>query len=156
MEAKLASMKKRKPEDEDYVPGQTISGVASGSNSPAPAAQQGDDKSADLEDEALIGEEEAGRAAEELEQELMAELEAGNGLSGSAGASPMPLEDDKPPKRQRVDPPDQTTLPLHSSLPPRPPASIPTDTDPPKSSSMAPPPSSFQRGLAGLPKKPTF
>jgi hypothetical protein len=133
MEAKLAAMAKRKPADEDYVPGQGRYD-ASGSASPA------------IEDE--LGREEAENAADDLEKEMLEELgdirdeeraEAVAVHESSAAGTPEPV----------------SSPTLAAPLPPRPvgppTAVIPSNNDRTKAREEA-----FQRGLAGLPKKPVF
>ena len=145
MEAKLASMAKRKPADEDYVPGQV-----SGSASPMPDDLTGDIEM-DVEEE--MGLEEGQRAADDLEREMDSELR-GDATEGDLGDSlpprpPSPEGDELPVPRARA--PTilpESTLPSQHALPPTPTAVHGVD-DKAKAREQA-----FKKGLAGLPKKP--
>lgn len=76
MEAKLAAMKRRKPADEDFVPGQSFalnaaspSSSREGSANPAEEADTVLDR--EVDEEKALGDEEGKKAAEDLERELM-------------------------------------------------------------------------------------
>ncbi len=70
METKLASMAKRKPADEDYVPGQRAHSE-SDTASPMP---EGGDNDVEMYEEEELGQEEGERAADDLENEIQADL----------------------------------------------------------------------------------
>lgn len=160
MEAKLAAMAKRKPADEDYVPGR---GIYSGSNtaSPLPEGIQDD---IEMDEEEALGPEEGERAADDLEQELEAEFNnnrlEGDGQSNhdtSLAANELEAndltEESKPDASQTFELSMSAPIP---SLPARPviPAtkiSIPIEDAKSKAKEEA-----LKRGLAGLPKKPAF
>jgi len=149
MEAKLASMQKRKPVDEDYIPGQIFS-TASGSASPA---LQSADEEMDLEEE-MLGEAEARRAAEKLEKEMMDDL---GDISGQNSLSTLATNTVSPATAAPATPVDPTVVP---GLPPKP---APLSEDHATSRTKEPAQilqnnqsQAFQKGLAGLPKKPAF
>lgn len=71
MEAKLANMQSRKPADEDWVPGQSFS-IPGSSGVSAPGSREGSAAvDGGLEgEEGALGEEEARKAAADLEKEM--------------------------------------------------------------------------------------
>ncbi|WVW86197.1 hypothetical protein I302_108239 [Kwoniella bestiolae CBS 10118] len=143
MEAKLAHMKRIKPADEDYIPGQGSSrdGTPGLEGSPLPD-----------QDEVEMGEEEAERAAEELEREM-------EDLVGREGsATPLTIEGSR---ASTPVPPQGETQTMSSSLPPKPSvedAEVPIETSKPLTSEERSKQreEAFKKGLAGLPKKPAF
>ena len=169
MEAKLAAMAKRKPADEDYIPGQG-SYRRSDTASPLPEGVEDD---VEMNGEDAIGLEEGQKGADTLESEMEAELwggcprmEYGNlgqtsrgtdGTKDSSGGTG--LEPGVPPSSRfskatagTLRPPPTPT----TSLPPRP--VIPTTaelmpSEDPKAKARE---EALKRGLAGLPKKPIF
>jgi len=173
MEAKLALMEKRKPADEDYVPGQGqyrdgFSPSASGSPMPADV---------ELEGEGEIGLQAAELAADDLELELQAELaghkpdvkmeDDSETIKDEAPVSPIANEVPKPGYTTPTTLPTITVTP--ASLPPRPVTSdnppirpIPTldDKAQAREEKTKARTEEYQRGylagLAGLPKKPMF
>ncbi|WVN90856.1 uncharacterized protein L203_106099 [Cryptococcus depauperatus CBS 7841] len=87
MEAKLAAMQKRKPADENWVPGQDMATkIDTSCESPAAVS----------ETEETIGEDEAKRAAEDLEKEMAAALERKDESRAKNTQMPIPAE---PPRR---------------------------------------------------------
>lgn len=153
MEAKLAALQSKKPADETYVPGQGIDSIynapradnasasrqgsasASGSASPAPEV--------DLDEE--MGLDAATKAADELEREFGLEI---------SGAGREPIEQVTEAKANPV------------SLPPKPkPETSSQDQGKEQGKGSVGPEltgldkarlDTFKKGLAGLPKKPTF
>jgi hypothetical protein len=137
MEAKLNSMAQRKPADEDYVPGQGAYRTEDDSGSPSPAPEGA------LEDE--LGLDEGGRAADDLQREMMEEL-------GFTIDTKPEMVDEKPNvEESKVEEPATTPLD-NPSLPPRP---LPPATASVENRSMTKD-EVFKKGLAGLPKKPVF
>lgn len=163
MEAKLASMAKRKPADEDYVPGMGIdslyvapvsasaSASASGSVSPMPGGVDYEMTDEGEGEAGELGMEEGAKAAEDLERELKAEL-----LDGDAESTLLERrkgEDEEHGMTGKTTH-DSPSIPLpHVGLPPKP------------AFTAAPPPNpmeakvkareeAFKKGLAGLPRKP--
>ena len=164
MEAKLATMAKRKPVDEDYVPGQgTYSG--SGTASPLPEGVEGD---IEMDGEAPIGQEEGGKAAQDLEKELEADFRGGDDqmddgdegmteTSAPTGASGTAPANGEQGKKIAPSPSLPTIAVSNTSLPPRPPipakaVALELATDPEAKAREE----AIKRGLAGLPKKPVF
>ena len=156
MEAKLASMAKRKPADEDYVPGQgTYSG--SGTTSPMPDVVE-DGVEIGPEDEQ--GQMEGEMAAGDLEMEIQAELfgfepvGADEVRSGMPGSSPLLREQEAESATVHLAT-DTKTL-----LPPRPATNakltVASRRDPESKAREYASAFSLKRGLAGLPKKPAF
>lgn len=151
MEAKLASMQSRKPADEDYVPGQSFRPPSS-SASPAPASPGLAEDEMDLEEE--LGLVAGKKAAEDLEKEMAAEL-AGKLRKGDTEPS-RDLSLGESVERSPV-PTNADTVGGISSLPPRPASKPPSRAVSPGQSripdSKTP---TLQKGLANLPKKPSF
>lgn len=145
-------MEKRKPKDEDYVPGR---GQYRDSpyGSPLPDDASPDlDVAEEIKTEEPLGEDAARLAADDLERELAAEL----GLDGAEGAAQRPEEPKSDGPRG-----DRALTPLSyvaaSLLPPRPvdpgaPAVVPRAQPIPVPAVS----DAFKRGLAGLPKRPDF
>lgn len=131
MEAKLANMQSRKPSDEDYVPGQSFR-----VDSPSSAAQSQSGEEMDLEEE--LGLDEGRKAAEELEREMEREM----------GASPAPTHAEAP----GILP---TTLPISANISSSAQTS-PHPTSSTKANKPSPPATALPKGLANLPKKPSF
>jgi len=185
MEAKLAMMEKRKPADEDYVPGMGLYRDG-GSASPLPITpgepgQDGsptpDDLDMDYEEvagsspikaEEEISREEAALAAASLEREFISLEREYMETSGHLSAASTPVI-----KEERSDsPPRLRPLPPGLSLPPKPVTVVPpltsrsnesTHRRTSRSASDAVPgegnkarQEALKRGLAGLPKKPVF
>lgn len=141
MEAKLASLQSRKPADEDYVPGQGIDskfnppprererkmeGLRSGTATPS------GDMDLDLDDE--MGLDAATKAADELEREFGLEI-AGRQVSEERERSGS------------VDTGRERTVSRERSVHPQQEKEKEPDA---KKQEI------FQKGLAGLPKKPSF
>jgi hypothetical protein len=166
MEAKLAAMAKMKPVDEDYVPGQspyqpllTPTGSISGSASPAPKDEplyydpeldeDTQHRTGSAEREGSLGQAEAEKAADELEMEFAAQLEQESKPNSQHTATPPPsttVEDSKKPITSEPN--------HHPHLPPKP-AFQPELPKADNNKSLART-EAFQKGLAGLPKKPAF
>ncbi|WWC94910.1 hypothetical protein V866_001762 [Kwoniella sp. B9012] len=147
MEAKLAHMKRTKPADEDYVPGFGGSTPTSRNGTPGLEASSMPEEQGEEEE---MGVEEAERAAEELERE-MGDLVNQEGssfplpINPSRSSTPVPVEDEAkkiplPPKPVH-DGQSETVIPPTSS----------TTEGRSKQREEA-----FEKGLAGLPKKPVF
>ena len=156
MEAKLATMAKTKPADEDYVPGSSRYplGATAGSASPLSGAE--------MHDEEMLGEEAGALAADDLQKELDAEMNAAANSGGEAMAADGAEAVREPIKSPNIQPVDLTNPTLPSLAPPsiaglpaRPaaaPTFVPAATTNPTQSRSA----EIKRGLAGLPKKPVF
>ncbi|WVR07655.1 hypothetical protein IAU60_004697 [Kwoniella sp. DSM 27419] len=135
MEAKLANMARTKPIDEDYVPGQSRLGTPAGGSttslegSPMP----------DLDE--TLGDEEGQRAALDLEKEMLA------AMAGGASGSPLAGGESGP----AAGPASAAITEASSSA---------NDVAPPAAakvpSTIRGKDESWARGLAGLPKKPSF
>ncbi|WWC72043.1 uncharacterized protein I206_106003 [Kwoniella pini CBS 10737] len=147
MEAKLAHMKRIKPADEDYVPGQTSRNATPGLDS-----IEGSPMPEDVE----MGKEEAELAAQALEAE-MAELVNEEGtsrpiaavdeLAGSERDSEEVQSENENETRDRIPLPPKPFTEVDPFIPPKP-LSIQErlkDRD-----------GAFKKGLASLPKKPAF
>ena len=162
MEAKLASMAKRKPADEDYVPGQgTYSG--SGTTSPMP---DGIEEGVTIGPEDELGEMEGEMAAGDLEMEIQAELlrpelvgSEDLRLEETGRSSPLrnPLLKEQEAEPETV----HSAIAKTTMLPPRPTTTVDITVASPSRDPMAKAREdalafSLKRGLAGLPKKPVF
>lgn len=154
MEAKLASMQSRKPADEDYVPGQSFR-VSPAVGSPGPSSQRvHEDDEMDLEEE--LGLDAGRRAAEDLEREMVAELEGKGKGKGRGRASP-----DRSRGPSKLAPPTTTPAePTSSSAAPADHGSgksphLPAHRGPTQNLSPSRP-AAPPKGLANLPKKPSF
>ena len=147
MEAKLATMAKTKPADEDYVPGSStypLGAPGSGTSSPIPDISENQGEQA-MED--VLGMEEGEKAADDLQRELEAELK------GDVAVTNGSL--DEQPSSPNV---EQSTLPSNVlGLPSKPnrDASV-TKPSPDVEDKAKAKQDAFNRGLAGLPKKPVF
>ena len=158
MEAKLATMAKTKPADENYVPGLRHNPQNANDSGPASPAPE-----MDLEDEEMLGEEEAVKAADELQRELDAEFgdPAGDTVEGQHIRATAPGMTDE--QRSTLDLPAARISPVPPPLDAIRPAGLPPRPNllqaaPP---SLTPSPANarseeIKRGLAGLPKRPTF
>lgn len=179
MEAKLASMAKRKPIDEDYVPGQNrfapnTSITPSGSRGVLPNPTPDSDlMDVDL-DENFLGTEEGRKAAEDLEVEMEAALRGDGEVKVERGASPevakqsaTALGDAGDDDRLASKPPVTTisstdqTHSVNTSLPPKPSllpstATIASPVTATPDEAKVKREEAFKRGLAGLPKKPVL
>jgi hypothetical protein len=139
MEAKLASLQSRKPADEDYVPGQ---GIDSKFNPPpremggsrSGTATPSGDMDLDLDEE--MGLDAATKAADELEKEFGLEI-AGRQISEDRERS------------ESVDAGRERTISRERSI--QPPKENEKEKEPEMKKQEV-----FQKGLAGLPKKPSF
>lgn len=146
MEAKLAALQSRKPADEDYVPGQGIDSkynhaqrdipTPSGSGSPSPAPQVEQGMDVDLDEE--LGLDAAVKAANDLEREFGLEIagrqgSADPGLSSRAASASAEPESKLPQKKKEED-------------------TKGSGMDEKEKARQE----AFKRGLAGLPKKPSF
>lgn len=165
MEAKLAMMQRKKPADEDWIPGQKFgaSGRSTREGTYSPGAGQGastaGENEMDIEEE--LGIVEGAKAADELERE-MAEI-----LGGRA----PPPESSTEPEPGRSDDANTSPIPLAVDLA----ISLPSRPDPlssersPKTTSLDKSKSrdkaekvaeanaeKIQRGFATLPRKPAF
>ncbi|WWD19658.1 hypothetical protein CI109_104120 [Kwoniella shandongensis] len=150
MEAKLASMKRTKPADENWIPGS--SGPASGVGSPAPDGSiEGGSPMPDLDDD-MLGDEEGKRAALDLEKAMQVEM------AQATSEHETPVLDDKeeemPTSEAKEDEKLQPTTTSNGlPLPPLPASSTMPATSGAKTSGRD---EAFKRGLASLPKKPAF
>ncbi|WWC64551.1 uncharacterized protein I303_107161 [Kwoniella dejecticola CBS 10117] len=148
MEAKLAHMKRVKPADEDYVPGQS----SSRNGTPNMDSLEG----SPMPEETEMGDEEAALAAQALEAEL-SELVS---KEGSATPAPTDIQIDSAPQEKSLEG-TKTVIEDRASLalPPKPPTAS-GETIPPRpltgeerSKQRG---EALKKGLAGLPKKPVF
>ncbi|ORY33463.1 hypothetical protein BCR39DRAFT_520229 [Naematelia encephala] len=162
MEAKLAAMAKRKPADEDYIPGQSVlvsrsvSPMMAGSVSPMPAGSQSPlpPGGGDVEIENVLGEEEGERAAEDLAKEMEDEMRRAVKVEDEDS---IPLLTPKP--TSTMSPEGGSSPP--SSLPAKPvfdPAKVESTDGRPVvvESRVKAVQAEIKRGLAGLPKRPDF
>jgi hypothetical protein len=135
MEAKLASLQSRKPADEDYIPGQGIDSkfVPPSRDTSIPrsgtATPADVDMDVDLEEE--MGLDAATKAADELEREFGLEI-AGRQVSEDRERSAS------------VDPARERTVSREASVPKE------KEIEETRKQQV------YQKGLAGLPKKPSF
>ena len=147
MEAKLATMQRRKPIDEDWVPGQLQSPSLPGSASASREGSAGPsrwfspgtgsrEQEEERQEQGQMGEDAGRRAADQLESE-MAEI------LGSVVPSEDPSEEDMPEAVTTAEPGAEARGRATSAL--KPPAGVGLPEKP------APPPPT---GLAALPKKP--
>ncbi|WWC91728.1 uncharacterized protein L201_006675 [Kwoniella dendrophila CBS 6074] len=160
MEAKLAHMKRIKPIDEDYVPG-LGSGPSSRNSTPAlevnsiEGSPMPEDGTISGYDEVQMGDEEAEKAAEDLEKEIAE-------LVDSDVNPPIPtiLSDVADTPSRSTAPPTQTNA-ASQTLPPKPQSTeqskLPIPSKPLTTEEQSKQRNeSFKKGLAGLPKKPVF
>lgn len=156
MEAKLATMAKKKPSDEDYVPGSLAYPLlstpgGSGTASPAPEGYDSsggeleEDIRPDLRQEEELGMDGAEQAANDLELEMEAEL----------SKDALPAEEKEASSNQEFSQPPMTPAAPGLSLPPKPVTSLPPASEPRARPGSARE-EAFKKGLAGLPKKPVF
>ena len=157
MEAKLAAMAKRKPADEDYIPGQ---GAYSGSRSESPMFGGAEDEKGNY-----LGDVEAEKAVEDLQREVEAGLlgcdqpaeealrnKEARRLSWSKASQQVAGETDSTPASH---PPDDAARPV-TVLPPRPALRVTAAATSVKTQQAKARDEAHRRGLAALPKKPVF
>lgn len=160
MEAKLASMAKRKPADEDYVPGQ---GTYSGSGTSSPMPEGDDDEDVEMHGEGTLGQDVGEKAAVDLETEIQEELlrDAKQEVNGEsihpekeAFAVSPDIEGRDAVVKAPIPPTRLAVMTSDNKLPARPPVPATTATTPSMDVQAKAREEAIKRGLAGLPKKP--
>ncbi|ORX40583.1 hypothetical protein BD324DRAFT_611401 [Kockovaella imperatae] len=159
MEAKLATMAKTKPADEDYVPGfnqYPLGHAIAGSASPHSGTE--------IMEEDAIGEVAGMLAADDLQRELEAELNTQPPCSGStddprSSQSPRSPAHDQRSTQSPAPPATQPAMPKlvpGAGLPSRPPTISNATASASNVNRSQARSEEIKRGLAGLPKKPVF